>query len=132
MAKQRNSKPGKRRDKKLGGGGRRKPCPFCKDKIVDIDYKDTTTLQRFVSERGKIRTRRITGCCRKHQRDVAIAVKRSRELSLLPYVVETVRETRAGRAERSGGGGGGDRGGDRGERQPAAAAAGADAGESKE
>lgn len=131
MAKQRNSKPSKRRDKKLGGSGRRKPCPFCKDKIVDIDYKDTTTLQRFVSERGKIRTRRITGCCRKHQRDVAIAVKRSRELSLLPYTVETVRETRAGRAERSGGG---DRGGDRGERQPAAAAAGAGdaAAESKE
>lgn len=100
MAKQRNSKPGKRRDKKLGGGGRRKSCPFCKDKIVDIDYKDTTTLQRFVSERGKIRTRRITGCCRKHQADMAGAVKRARELSLLPYTVETVRETRAGRAER--------------------------------
>jgi small subunit ribosomal protein S18 len=118
VAKQRNSKPAKRRDKKLGGSARRKSCPFCKDKIVDIDYKDTTTLQRFVSERGKIRTRRITGCCRKHQRDVAAAVKRSRELSLLPYAVETVRETRAGRAER---GGGGDRG-DRGDRQPAAAA----------
>lgn len=109
VAKQRNSKPGKRRDKKLGGGGRRKSCPFCKDKIVDIDYKDTTTLQRFVSERGKIRTRRITGCCRQHQADMAAAVKRARELSLLPYSVETVRETRAGRAER------GDRG-DRGER----------------
>lgn len=116
VAKQRNSKPGKRRDKKLGGGGRRKSCPFCKDKIVDIDYKDTTTLQRFVSERGKIRTRRITGCCRQHQADMASAVKRARELSLLPYTVETVRETRAGRAERAGG--------DRGERQPAAAGAG--------
>ena len=69
----------------LGGSSRRKPCPFCKDKIVDIDYKDTTTLQRFVSERGKIRTRRITGCCRKHQRDVATAVKNSREMALLPY-----------------------------------------------
>lgn len=117
MAKQRNSKPtAKRRDKKLGSGVRRKSCPFCKDKIVDIDYKDTTTLQKFVSERGKIRTRRITGNCRKHQADMAAAVKRSRELSLLPYVVETVRETRAGRAdrgERGGGGDKGDKGGDR-------------------
>lgn len=117
MAKQRSSKPAKRRDKKLGGGARRKSCPFCKDKIVDIDYKDTTTLQKFVSERGKIRTRRITGCCRKHQADMAVAVKRSRELSLLPYVVETVRETRAGRAER-----GASKGGDKSE-APAAAGA---------
>lgn len=100
MAKQRNSKPAKRRDKKLGGSVRRKSCPFCKAKIDDIDYKDTTTLQKFVSERGKIRTRRITGCCRRHQSDMARAVKRSRELALLPYVVETVRETRAGRADR--------------------------------
>ncbi|MEN0013091.1 MAG: 30S ribosomal protein S18 [Solirubrobacteraceae bacterium] len=121
MAKQRSSKPAKRRDKKLGSGVRRKSCPFCKDKIVDIDYKDTTTLQKFVSERGKIRTRRITGCCRKHQADMAAAVKRSRELSLLPYVVETVRETRAGRAdrgERSGAGAGAGAGG--GDKAPSA------------
>jgi small subunit ribosomal protein S18 len=132
VAKQRNSKPGKRRDKKLGGNARRKSCPFCKDKIVDIDYKDTTTLQRFVSERGKIRTRRITGCCRQHQADMAVAVKRSRELSLLPYVVETVRETRAGRAERGDKGDRGDKGGDKsggGDKQPVAAAAAAPSGD---
>jgi small subunit ribosomal protein S18 len=99
VAKQRNSKPAKRRDKKLGGSTRRKSSPI-KDQKSSIDFKDTTTLQKFVSERGKIRTRRITGLSRKHQTEMARAVKRARELSLLPYVVETVRETRAGRADR--------------------------------
>src|SRR4029077_18683776 len=68
VAKQRNSatKPSRRRDKKGGpGSGRRKPCPYCKDKIEQVDYKDVTELRRFVSERGKIRSRRITGACRR-------------------------------------------------------------------
>ena len=91
MAKQRKSatKPSRRRDKKGGpGSGRRKPCPYCKDKIELVDYKDVTGLRRFVSERGKIRSRRITGACRRHQNQIATAVKRARELALLPYVAE--------------------------------------------
>ena len=96
MAKQRKSatKPSRRRDKKGGpGSGRRKPCPYCKDKIEQVDYKDVTGLRRFVSERGKIRSRRITGACRRHQNQIATAVKRAREIALLPYVGDT-RESR--------------------------------------
>ena len=87
MAKARRQKPARRRDKKGGpGSGRRKPCLFCKDKVEQVDYKDVDTLKRYVSERGKIRTRLITGACRRHQNQVAKAVKRARELGLLPYV----------------------------------------------
>ena len=96
MAKQRNrstSTKRRPRDKKGGpGSGRRKPCLFCKDKIEQVDYKDVTTLRRYVSERGKIRSRRITGACRRHQSQIATAVKRARELALLPYVNENARE----------------------------------------
>ena len=67
---------------------RRKPCPYCRDKIDQVDYKDLSLLRRFISERGKIRSRRITGACRRHQSQVARAVKRARELALLPYVAE--------------------------------------------
>ncbi len=88
MAKQRR-KPSRRRDRKGGpGSGRRKPCLFCKDKTEYVDYRDVATLQRFISERGKIRSRRITGLCRRHQSQLATAVKRARELALLPYVAE--------------------------------------------
>lgn len=105
MAKQRNSGSAKpRRDKKGGpGSGRRKPCLFCKDKVEQVDYKDVATLRKFISERGKIRSRRITGACRRHQNQVATAVKRSRELALLPYVNES------GKEERPSGRGGRDR-----------------------
>jgi len=65
---------------------RRRYCSFCKEKIEEVDYKDLTTLRRFVSERGKIKSRRISGACRRHQRQVAVAVKRAREMALLPYV----------------------------------------------
>ena len=94
MAKQRRAKPtaSRRRDKLKGGSGRRKPCPYCKDKIEQVDYKDTGSLRRFISERGKIRSRRITGACRRHQSQIARAVKRARELALLPYVNEAARE----------------------------------------
>jgi small subunit ribosomal protein S18 len=86
VAKQRNRKPARRRDKKGGpGSGRRKPCLFCKDKVEQVDYKDVETLRKFVSERGKIRARRVTGNCAQHQRDVAVAVKNAREMALLPY-----------------------------------------------
>ena len=67
-------------------GGRRKSCHFCKDKVQDVDYKSANQLRRYVSEKGKIRNRRITGACRRHQGQVAVAVKRAREMALLPYV----------------------------------------------
>lgn len=65
---------------------RRKVCHFCTNKIDVIDYKDIKTLQRYVSERGKILPRRVTGACAKHQRKVTLAVKRARAVALLPYV----------------------------------------------
>ena len=64
--------------------GRRKSCLFCKDKIEEVDYKNLNQLRRYISEKGKIRNRRITGACRRHQRQVAVAVKRAREMALLP------------------------------------------------
>ncbi len=106
MAKARGrGKPTRRRDKKGGsGGGRRKPCPFCRDKQEQVDYKDVATLRKFVSEKGKIRSRRITGACRRHQNQIATAVKNARELALLPYVDPT-----GGREDERGGRGGGRR-----------------------
>ena len=67
-------------------GGRRKVCYFTKNNITHIDYKDTELLKRFISERGKILPRRVTGTCAKYQRQLAIAIKRSRQMALLPYV----------------------------------------------
>ena len=64
---------------------KKKVCQFCKDKATYIDYKDTTLLRKFISDRGKIRARRVSGNCSQHQRDVATAVKNSREMALLPY-----------------------------------------------
>jgi len=96
VAKQRR-RPTRRRDKKGGpGSGRRKPCPYCKDKIEQVDYKDLSALRRFISERGKIRSRRITGACRRHQNQVSTAIKRARELALLPYVAEPANERAGG------------------------------------
>jgi small subunit ribosomal protein S18 len=102
VAKQRNRKPARRRENKKGGpgSGRRKPCPYCKDKVEHVDYKDVGTLRRFVSERGKIRSRRITGACRRHQSQIAQAVKRARELALLPYVSDVPERERGGRGDR--------------------------------
>jgi small subunit ribosomal protein S18 len=81
----------KRRDKRTKAGalgqGRRRYCYFCKEKIEEVDYKNSVALKRFVSEKGKIRSRRITGACRCHQRQVSVAVKRAREMALIPYVV---------------------------------------------
>jgi small subunit ribosomal protein S18 len=70
------------------GSGRRKSCYFCKDKVDEVDYKNINQLRRYISEKGKIRSRRISGACRKHQRQVAVAVKRAREMALLPYVAD--------------------------------------------
>jgi small subunit ribosomal protein S18 len=70
------------------GSGRRKSCFFCKSKVDEVDYKNVNELRRYVSEKGKIRSRRISGACRRHQRQVAVAVKRAREIALLPYVAD--------------------------------------------
>ena len=64
---------------------KKKICGFCVDKVTDIDYKDVSKLKKFVSERGKILPRRISGNCAKHQRQMTIAVKRARHIALLPY-----------------------------------------------
>jgi small subunit ribosomal protein S18 len=65
--------------------GKRKFCQFCADKSKRIDYKDIAMLRKFMSERGKIRARRVTGNCTQHQRRVATAIKNAREVALLPY-----------------------------------------------
>ena len=65
---------------------RRRNCYFCREKIDEVDYKNYNQLRRYISEKGKIRSRRITGACRRHQNQVAAAVKRAREMALLPYV----------------------------------------------
>lgn len=67
---------------------RRKVCKFCVDKATSIDYKDIHTLEKFVTERGKIMPRRMSGVCAKHQRDLAVAIKRARIVALLPYVAD--------------------------------------------
>ena len=68
---------------------KKKVCVFCADKTgAGVDYKDVNKLKRFVSERGKILPRRITGNCSKHQRAITVAVKRARHLALMPYTVE--------------------------------------------
>ena len=64
-----------------------KPCVFCKENVSYVDYKDYNMLRRFTSDRGKIRARRVTGLCPQHQREAATAIKRAREMALLPYVV---------------------------------------------
>ncbi len=91
MAKQRGGRQQqtRRRDRRgPGTGGRRKPCQFCRDKVDFVDYKDFPTLRRAMSEKGKIRSARITGACRRHQAQLATAIKRARELGLVPYVSE--------------------------------------------
>ena len=67
---------------------KKKVCQFCVDKVSDIDYKDVAKLRKYISERGKIVPRRVTGACSYHQRQVTIAIKRARHLALLPYVSE--------------------------------------------
>ena len=76
-----DSMPRQRRIKK-------KVCMFCADKALVIDYKEADKLRKFVSEKGKILPRRVTGLCAKHQREVTLAVKRARHIGLLPYTAE--------------------------------------------
>ena len=79
---ERNERPQRARRPK------KKVCMFCVDKVEKIDYKDTAKLRRYVSERGKIVPRRISGNCAKHQRQLTVAVKRARMIALLPFVAE--------------------------------------------
>ena len=65
---------------------RRRNCHFCREKVEEVDYKNIAQLRRYISEKGKIRSRRITGACRRHQVQLSAAVKRAREMALLPYV----------------------------------------------
>jgi small subunit ribosomal protein S18 len=85
---------------------------FCAQKIAWVDYKDTNLLRRFITDRGKIKARTNTGTCAQHQRDVALAIKTSRELALLPYLVRTLAADKGG-ARRGRGPGGPGRPGER-------------------
>lgn len=96
MARDRGAKSkdrGSSRDRDRAGGkgfvrrGRPKVCHFCKENIAYVDYKDVGLLRRFISDRGKIRARRVTGSCQRHQRDIALAVKNAREMALLAYTI---------------------------------------------
>jgi small subunit ribosomal protein S18 len=78
-----------------GGFSRRKVCAFCVDKIEIIDYKDPGKLRRYVTERGKIEPRRKTGTCARHQRRLTVAIKRARQIALLPFTAGHARFTSA-------------------------------------
>ena len=73
-------------DRRTMKKGRRKVCAFCVDKVESIDYKDVNKLSRFTSERAKILPRRVTGTCAKHQRELTTAIKRARQVALMPYI----------------------------------------------
>lgn len=74
--------------RRRGGRGRRKVCSFCVDRATSIDYKDVSRLRRFISDRGKIVPRRVTGTCAHHQRMLTTAIKRSRQVALLPFTTD--------------------------------------------
>ena len=71
-----------------GRKARKKVCGFCVDKVENIDYQDIARLRRYMSERGKILPRRVTGTCARHQRELTVAIKRARHLALLPYTAD--------------------------------------------
>ncbi len=80
-----NPRPKRRRGMEMRRG-RPKPCAFCKQHIDHIDWKDVSVLRKYLSDRGKIRGRRVNGNCPRHQRAVAVAIKSAREMALLPYL----------------------------------------------
>jgi small subunit ribosomal protein S18 len=84
--KQREQTNSTRRRPPANAMSRRRNCHFCREKVEQADYKNVTELRRYVSERGRIRSSRITGACRRHQVQVAAAVKRAREMALLSFV----------------------------------------------
>jgi small subunit ribosomal protein S18 len=110
----------RRAPKDTGRRIKKKPCAICKDRIAWVDYKDVNMLRKYMSDRGKIRARRVSGNCAQHQRDVALAIKTARELVLLPYTQRTTTERpggrggRGGRGDRDGGFSGGQGGSGRG------------------
>lgn len=87
----------RRAPKDTGRRTKKKVCMFCKDHVAHIDYKEVNLLRKFMSDRGKIRARRVSGNCQQHQRDVAVAIKTARELALLPYTQRTTSERPGGR-----------------------------------
>src|SRR5918912_2596752 len=91
-----------RKSKDAGKKIKKKVCVFCKEGVDYIDYKDVNLLRRFMSDRAKIRARRVSGNCAQHQRDVAVAIKTARELALLPYAQRTMSESRGPRGDRRG------------------------------
>jgi small subunit ribosomal protein S18 len=118
----------RRAPKDLGRRVKKKPCAMCREGVEWVDYKDLPVLRKYMSDRGKIRSRRVTGNCAQHQRDIAQAIKLARELVLLPYTQRTVTEKPSGRGRDRGDrgdrpmGSRGERpGGDRSERPPRAA-----------
>ncbi len=85
----RNAKSNQSRRRRSDAPNRRtkkKVCQFCTEKDTVVDYKDTALLRKFMSDRAKIRARRVTGNCPRHQREVAVAIRNAREMALLPYV----------------------------------------------
>jgi small subunit ribosomal protein S18 len=102
-----SSNQSRRAPKDTGRRVKKKPCAICKDRIEWVDYKDVNLLRKYMSDRGKIRARRVSGNCAQHQRDIALAIKTARELVLLPYTQRTTTERPGGR----GGGRGGREGG---------------------
>ena len=106
-----NPKPPKRAPKiDIRRGAKKKPCSFCQHGVDRVDYKDIAQLRKYISDRGKIRGRKVSGNCQQHQRDVSDAIKTARELALLPYTQRTVTERRGGRGREGRDGGRDDRG----------------------
>jgi small subunit ribosomal protein S18 len=94
---QRGGSSSRRAPKDLGRRVKKKPCALCRDSVEWVDYKDVPMLRKYMSDRGKIRSRRVTGNCAQHQRALAEAIKTARELVLLPYTQRTVTERPGGR-----------------------------------
>jgi len=105
MARNNDRDRGTRRaPKETGRRTKKKICIFCKDHATWVDYKDVNLLRKFMSDRGKIRARRVSGNCAQHQREVALAIKTARELALLPFTQRTTSERPGGRGAGRGGG----------------------------
>jgi small subunit ribosomal protein S18 len=107
MARNNDRDRGTRRvPKETGRRTKKKVCIFCKDHATWVDYKDVNVLRKFMSDRGKIRARRVSGNCAQHQREVALAIKSARELALLPFTQRTTSERPGGRGPGRGAAGG--------------------------
>jgi len=107
MARNNDRDRGTRRaPKETGRRTKKKICIFCKEHATWVDYKDVNLLRKFMSDRGKIRARRVSGNCAQHQREVALAIKTARELALLPFTQRTTSERPGGRGAGRGGGAG--------------------------